>query len=118
MEIDLSSELSFLDQTTPAPQSSVRPPSDSDVAATRSNVIHFLGLDLLSFSTIHNDAFCVALAVLALASKVPQSKLFISKALAQSSSVFLALDRAVKSNMEISSKLAALKRQNIEFELA
>ena len=49
---------------------------------------------------------------------MPQSNVFISKALAQNSSIFPTLDCALKSNMEISSKLDALKRQNIEFETA
>ena len=55
--------------------------------------------------------------VLASASKVPQSKVFILEALAQTSSIFLTMDRALKSNVEISSKLDALKgKKNIEFE--
>ena len=58
-------------------------PSDLDVAAARSTLNHLLGLDLLSLSTNQKDAFCEALAVLASASKVPRSKVFISKALAQ-----------------------------------
>ena len=76
-ETDFSLELSFLDQTAPAPQSLVRPPSDSDVAATCSIVSHLLGLDLLSLSTNQNDAFYATLAVLASTSKVPKSKIFI-----------------------------------------
>ena len=88
----------------------MRHPSDLDVAAPRSIVIHFLGLDLLSLSTSQKDAFCATLAVLASASKVHQSKVFILEALAQTSFVFLALDCALKSNMEISPKLDALKR--------
>ena len=92
------------------------PPSDLNVATTRSIISHFLSLNLLSLSTSQNDAFYAALVVLASASKVPQSKVFISKALAQTSSVFLALDRALKSNMEISSKLDALKRWKTKFE--
>ena len=51
---------------------------------------------------------------LASTSKVPQYKVFISKALAQTSSVFPIVDRALKSNIEISSKLDALKRQKTE----
>ena len=77
---------------------------------------HLLCLDLFSLSTSHNDALCAALVVLASTSIVPQSKVFISEALAQTSSLFPTLDRALKSNMEISSKLVALKRQKIEFE--
>ena len=77
-----------------------------------------LGLDMLYLSTNQKNAFCAALAVLASASKVPQSKVFISKALARTSSVFPALDRALKSNMQISFKLDALKRQKIEFDQA
>ena len=46
---------------------------------------------------------------------MPQSEVFISKALAQTSSVFPALDHALKSNMEISSTLDDLKRQKTEF---
>ena len=79
---------------------------------------YFLGLDLLSLFTIQKDAFCATLVVLASASKVPQSKIFISKALTHTSFVFPALDRALKSNMEISSKLYALKRQKTEFDQA
>ena len=71
---------------------------------------HLLGLDLLSLSTKQKDAFFASLTVLVSASKVPQSKVFISKALAQTSSIFPALDRALKSNMEISSTLDALKK--------
>ena len=41
---------------------------------------------------------------------------FISKALAQTTYAFPTLDHALKSNVEISSKLDALKRQKIEFE--
>ena len=77
-EMDLSLDLSFLDQTTPAPQSSVCPPSDLDVVATRSIVRHLLGLDLLSLPVSQKDAFCAVMVVLASASKVPQSKVFIS----------------------------------------
>ena len=54
--------------------------------------------------------------MLASASKVPQSKVFISKALAQTSYVFPTLDCALKSDMEISSKLDALKRQKTKFD--
>ena len=57
-------DFSFLDQTTYAPHSLACPPSDSDVVATCSTVSHLLGLDLLSLSTSHNDAFYVALVVL------------------------------------------------------
>ena len=109
VKIDFSLDLSFLDQTTPTPQSLVRPLSDSDLATARSTVIYLLGLDLRYLSTNHKDVFCVTLEVLALASKVPQSKIFISKALAQTSSTFHALDRALKSKTEISSKLDTLK---------
>ena len=70
-EIDLSLELSFLDQPTLTLQSSVRPPSDSDVAATHSIVRHLNGLDLLFLSARQKDAFYAALAMLALPSKVP-----------------------------------------------
>ena len=42
---------------------------------------------------------------------MPQSKAFISKALAHTSFVFLALDHALKSNMGIFSKLDALKKR-------
>ena len=52
------------------------------------------------------------------ASKVPQSKVFISEVLAQTSSIFHTLDHALKSNMEITSKLDALKGLKIEFEQA
>ena len=69
-----------------------------------------LVLDLLSLSTNQKDAFCASLAVLASAFKVPQSKVFISEVLAQTSSIFPALDRSLKSNMEISSTLDALMR--------
>ena len=93
-------------------------PSDSNVVAARSIVRHLLGLDLLSLSTSQKDAFCAALVMLASASRVPQSKVFISEALAQTSYVFPTLDCALKSTMEISSKLDALKRQKIEFEQA
>ena len=79
---------------------------------------HFLGLNLLSLSTRKKDAFCAALAVLASASKVPQSKVFIFEALAQTFFVFPALDHALKSNMEISSTLVALKRQKTKFDQA
>ena len=48
-------------------------------------------------------------------SKVPHSKVFISEALPQTSSVFPTLDYASKSNIEISSKLDALKRHKTEF---
>ena len=113
-----SLDLSFLDQITPAPQSSIHPHSDLDVDATHSTISHFLGLDLLSLSTSHKDVFCVALAVLALVSKVPKSKVFILVALAHTYFVFSTLDRALKSNMEISSKLDALKRQKTEFDQA
>ena len=109
--MDLAFDLSFLYKTTPAPQSPVHPPSDSNMVAAHSTMSYLLGLDLLSLSTNQKDAFCVALAVLALVSKVPQSKVFISEALAQTSSIFSTLDRALKSNMEISSTLDALKRQ-------
>ena len=70
---------------------------------------HFLVLDLLSLSTSHKDAFCEALIMLASTSKVSQSKVFILESLAQASSIFTALDHALKSNVEISSKLDALK---------
>ena len=104
-------DLSFLDQKTPAPQSLVHPPpSDSDVVTAPSTMSHLLGLDLLSLSTSQKDAFCVALNVLVSASKVPQSKVFISEALSQTHSIFPALDCAFKFNMEMSSKLDALKR--------
>ena len=88
------------------------------MAAACSTLSHLLGLDLLSLSTNQNDDFCVPLAMLASASKVPQFKIFISEALAQTSSIFLVLDRALKSNKEISSKLDALKRQKTKFEQA
>ena len=88
------------------------------MAATHFAVSHFLGLDLLSLSYNQKDAFCAALAVLESASKVPQSKVFISEALTLTSSIFPPLDHALKSNMEISSRLDALKEQKIEFKQA
>ena len=94
------------------------PPNDSDVVDACSIVSHFLGLDLLSLSTSQKNAFFETLVVLVSTSKVPQSKVFISTNLAQTSSIFPALDRALKSNMEISSKLDALKGHKIEFEQA
>ena len=96
----------------------MRPLINSDVVATHTTVSHFLGLDMLSLSINQKDAFCAALVVLASASKVPQSQDFILDALAQTFSIFLQLDRALNSNMEISSKLDALKTQKIEFEQA
>ena len=39
------------------PQSLVPRPNDSDVAIDRSTMIHFLSLDLLSFSTSQKDVF-------------------------------------------------------------
>ena len=56
--------------------------------------------------------------MLASTSKVPQSKVFISEALAHISYIFPTLDGALKSSMEISSKLDALKRQKTKFEKA
>ena len=109
--MNFSLVLSFLDQTTPAPQSLVHPPpSDSDVVAGPSTMSHLLGLDLLSLSTSQKNAFCVALNVLVSASKVTQSKVFISETLSHTPSIFPALDCALKFNMEMSSKLDALKR--------
>ena len=58
------------------------------------------------------------ITVLALASKVPRSKVNILKDLAHTSSIFHALDCALKPNMEISSRLDALKRQKTEFDQA
>ena len=49
---------------------------------------------------------------------MPQSKLLISEALAQTSYIFSALDRSLQSNTEIPSKLDVLKGQKIEFEQA
>ena len=40
--MDLSLDLSFLNKTTPAFQSSICPSSDLDMAATRSNMSHLL----------------------------------------------------------------------------
>ena len=91
----------------------MHPPCNSNMAAARSIVSHLLSLDLLSLISRQKDAFCVALAVLVSASQVSKSKVFISEALAQTSYIFPSL----KSNMEISSKLDALKRKKIEFEL-
>ena len=109
-------DFSFLDQITPTHQSSVCPPSDSNVVVACSIVGYLLGLDLLSLSTSQKDAFYVALAVLASTSKVPRSKVFISETLAKTSSISPALDRALNSNMETSPKLDALKGQKIEFK--
>ena len=95
----------------------MHPLSNSDLAASRSIVSHLLSLDLLSLISRQKDAFYVALAVLVYASQVSKSKVFISEALAQTSYIFHSLDHALKSNMEISSKLDALKRKKIEFEL-
>ena len=83
-----------------------------------STMSHLLGLDMLSLFTSQKDAFYAALEVLASTSKVSKSKIFISEALTQTSFVFLALNCALKSNMEISSKLYALKRRKTEFEQA
>ena len=76
----------------------MRPRNGSDVVDASSTVSHFLGLDLLSLSTSQKNAFFATLEVLVSTSKVPQSKVFISKALAQTSSIFPALDHALKSN--------------------
>ena len=86
------------------------------MVAAHSTMSHFLGLDLLSLTISQKDDFYVALAVLASTSKVPYSKVFILAALAQTPSISPTLDRVMKSNMEISSKLDALKGQKIEFE--
>ena len=100
-------DLFFFFFTKPLPWSSMRSPSDLDVANARSIVSHLIGLDLLSLSTNQKDAFYSTLTVLLPTSKVPQSKVFILEALTQTSSIFLTLDRVLKSNMEISSKLYA-----------
>ena len=68
---------------------------------------HILSLDLLSLSPIQKDAFYAALEVLVSTSQVPESKVYISGALAQTSFIFPSLDHSLKSNMEISSKLDA-----------
>ena len=91
--------MSFLDHTPSIFQSLVRPPSELYVAVARSIVSHLLSLDLLSLSTNQKDAFHVALTLLASASKVPQSKVFISKGLTPTSSISLALDPTPISNM-------------------
>ena len=70
----------------------MRPLSDSDVTVARFTMSHLLGLDMLSLSTSHKDAFFATLEMLALDSKVSQSKVFISKALAQTSFIFPALN--------------------------
>ena len=49
--MNFSLDLSFLDHTTPTPQSSIHPPSDSDVVVACYTMRHFLGLDLLSLFT-------------------------------------------------------------------
>ena len=94
----------------PVPQSSVRSPSDSNVVVACFTVTHLLGLDLLSLSTSQKDDFRVALAVLVSASKVPQSKVFISQALAQTSYIFLTLDRALKFQHGDFLQIGCLKR--------
>ena len=94
------------------------PPSDLDVVAVCYTMSHFLSLDMLSLSTNQKDAFYATLVMLTSTFKVPQSKVFILKALVQTSYVFPTLDRSLKSNMKISSKVDALKRQKIEFEQA
>ena len=63
-------DLSFLDQTTPTPSSSVCPPCDSNVVVAHFTMSYFLGFNILSLSTSLKDAFCAALAVLASTSKV------------------------------------------------
>ena len=93
-------------------------PNESDMVTDRSTMSYFLSLDLISLSTSQKNAFYAALVVLVSTSKVPQSKVFISKALTQISSIFPTLDRALKSNMNISSKFDALKGHKIEFEQA
>ena len=72
---------------------------------------HLLSLDLLSLSPSQKDAFCAALVVLELASRMPKAKAFIFNALAQTSSIFSSLDCVVKSNTKIVSKLDALKEK-------
>ena len=117
-EMDLSLDLSFLNHITPTPQSSMRLPSDSNVVASRFTMSQFHYLDLFFLSTSQKDAFYATLAVLSSNFRVTQSKIFILEALAQTSYVFPTLYHALKSNMEISSKLDALKRQNTKFEQA
>ena len=46
---------------------------------------------------------------------MPESKVFISKALVETSSIFSFMDCVVKSITKIISKLDALKEKNVEF---
>ena len=48
---DMPLDLSFMDQTTPTPQSSVCPPYDSDMADAYFTKSHFLSLDLFSLTS-------------------------------------------------------------------
>ena len=113
--MDIYLNLFLLDQTTPALNSLACPPSDSNVVVSHSTMSHFLSLDLLSLSSSQKDAFCVALAVLESTSQVPESKVFISEPLAETSSIFSSMDCAVKYTLEIIFKLDALKGKKMEF---
>ena len=62
------------------------------------------------------NSFCAALAVLKSTSQVPKTTAFITVDLTQTSSIFLSTDCSMKSSMEISSKLYALKEKKLEFE--
>ena len=86
------------------------------MVVSHSTVILLLSLDFLHLTSSQKDAFCATLVVLASASQVIESKVFILDSLAQTSFFFPSLDCAMKSSMEISSKLDALIKKKVEFE--
>ena len=91
-------DFSFLNQATPYVEPPSRPPTDPDVAITRSTISHLLSLDLLSLSTIQKDAFHVAMAVFQSISLDLEAKIFLYGGTHREPEVFSSIEHVVKDN--------------------
>ena len=115
-EIVPSLDLSFLDQATPHVEPPSKPPTEPDVAISRSTISHMLSLDLLSLSTIQKDAFHAAMAILQSSSLDPEVETFIYGVIHHASKVFSSIEHIVKENAQVISELEKLREKKSKCE--
>ena len=102
-----------MDQATPHVKAPSRPPTELDVAYTRSTVSHLLSLDLLSLSIIQKYVFHAVMVVLKSSSLNLDAGTFLSRVTHRAPEVFSSIEHVVKENAQVISELEKLREKKI-----
>ena len=107
---------SFFYQATPHIEPSSIPPTELDVVVACSTINHLLSLDLLSLSTIQENVFHVAMAMLQSASLEPEARALISRIINLAPAIFSSIEHVVKENAQVMFELEELRWKKSEYE--